>query len=134
MEVDLQSLRQRFAEHFHQGLVILPALAARIYRNVYRPRAELPAIDRDLDLVGNYTRMLGYGDNADLTEYMRLYIAIHVDHEGGNASAHTARESSPPLQRSSPSHPSLDLVNATLSDPYISYSAALCALAGPLHG
>lgn len=37
--------------------------------------------------------MLGYGDNHDLTEYLRLYIAIHGDHEGGNASAHTARKS-----------------------------------------
>jgi hypothetical protein len=36
--------------------------------------------------------MLGYGDNHNLTEYLRLYIAIHGDHEGGNASAHTARE------------------------------------------
>jgi hypothetical protein len=36
--------------------------------------------------------MLGFGDNHDLTEYLRLYIAIHGDHEGGNASAHTARE------------------------------------------
>lgn len=36
--------------------------------------------------------MLGHGDNHDLTEYLRLYISIHGDHEGGNASAHTARE------------------------------------------
>lgn len=42
--------------------------------------------------VGNYTKLLGYGDNHDLTEYLRLYIAIHGDHEGGNASAHTARQ------------------------------------------
>ena len=36
--------------------------------------------------------MLGVGDNEHLTEYLRLYIALHGDHEGGNASAHTARE------------------------------------------
>ncbi|KAJ3765335.1 citrate synthase-like protein [Lentinula raphanica] len=95
----------------------LPALAARIYRNVYKPGAALPDIDPDLDLVGNYSRMLGYGDNHDLTEYLRLYISIHGDHEGGNASAHTAH-----------------LVGSTLSDPYLSYAAALYALAGPLHG
>jgi len=41
---------------------------------------------------GNYSRMLGFGANEDLTEYLRLYIALHGDHEGGNASAHTARE------------------------------------------
>ena len=61
--------------------------------------------------------MLGFGDNKPLTEYLRLYIALHGDHEGGNASAHTAH-----------------LVGSTLSDPYLSYSAALFALAGPLHG
>jgi len=30
----------------------LPALAARIYRNVYRPGTELKPIDKNLDLVG----------------------------------------------------------------------------------
>ncbi|KAG5653981.1 hypothetical protein H0H81_008849 [Sphagnurus paluster] len=95
----------------------LPALAARIYRNVYKPGTPLPAINKDLDLVGNYSNMLGYGDNQSITEYLRLYIALHGDHEGGNASAHTAH-----------------LVGSTLSDPYLSYSAALFALAGPLHG
>ncbi|KAF8654235.1 hypothetical protein AX16_003758 [Volvariella volvacea WC 439] len=95
----------------------LPALAARIYRNAYKPGSEIPAIDKDLDLVGNYSRQLGYGNNHALTEYLRLYIALHGDHEGGNASAHTAH-----------------LVGSTLSDPFLSYSAALFALAGPLHG
>ena len=42
---------------------------------------------------------------------------IHSDHEGGNASAHTTH-----------------LVGSTLSDPYLSISAGLNALAGPLHG
>ena len=37
--------------------------------------------------------MLGFGDNENLTEYLRLYIALHGDHEGGNVSAHTARQS-----------------------------------------
>ncbi|KAF8921383.1 citrate synthase-like protein [Mucidula mucida] len=95
----------------------LPALAARIYRNVYYPGRQMLELDSSLDLVGNYSRLLGYGDNHSLTEYLRLYIALHGDHEGGNASAHTAH-----------------LVGSTLSDPYLSYSAALFALAGPLHG
>ena len=42
---------------------------------------------------------------------------IHADHEGGNASAHTAH-----------------LVGSTLSDPYLSLCASMNALAGPLHG
>ncbi|TEB31296.1 citrate synthase [Coprinellus micaceus] len=61
--------------------------------------------------------MLGYGGNESLTGYPRLYIASHGDHEGGNTSAHTAH-----------------LVGSTLSDPYLAYSGALFALAGPLHG
>ncbi|KAH7889276.1 citrate synthase-like protein [Phlebopus sp. FC_14] len=95
----------------------LPALAARIYRNIYHPEKSIAPIDKNLDLVGNYSNMLGFGDNKHLTEYLRLYIALHGDHEGGNASAHTSH-----------------LVGSTLSDPYLSYSAALFALAGPLHG
>lgn len=98
-------------------LARLPALAARIYRNVYNPGKPMPAINKDLDLVGNYVNMLGYGNNHDLTEYLRLYIALHGDHEGGNASAHTSH-----------------LIGSTLSDPYLAYSGALFALAGPLHG
>ena len=39
----------------------LPALAARIYRNVYRPGTELATINKDLDLVGEqFTRGLGF--------------------------------------------------------------------------
>ncbi|KAH9079484.1 citrate synthase [Lactarius deliciosus] len=102
----------------------LPALAARIYRNIYRQGASAPAIDKDLDLVGNYTALMGYGANKDLTEYLRLYISIHGDHEGGNASAHTART------------PSTEQISSVRRwpDPYLAYSAALFALAGPLHG
>jgi len=60
--------------------------------------------------------MLGY-DNPEFTELMRLYLVIHSDHEGGNVSAHTTH-----------------LVGSALSDPYLSLSAGMCGLAGPLHG
>lgn len=43
--------------------------------------------------LGNYVEQLGLGGNESLTEYLRLYIALHGDHEGGNVSAHTARQS-----------------------------------------
>ncbi|KAI5117661.1 hypothetical protein M0805_008891 [Coniferiporia weirii] len=95
----------------------LPTLAARIYRNIYKKGAPIPNVNRNLDLIGNYTNMLGFAGNEDLTEYLRLYIALHGDHEGGNVSAHAAH-----------------LVGSALSDPYLSYSAALLGLAGPLHG
>jgi len=48
---------------------------------------------------------------------MRLYLTIHSDHEGGNVSAHTTH-----------------LVGSALSDPYLSFAAGMCGLAGPLHG
>ena len=56
-------------------------------RRYMRRNADLPNLS-----IGNYANMLGFGDNYDLTEYLRLYIAIHGDHEGGNASAHTSRQ------------------------------------------
>merc|ERR1719385_652686 len=51
------------------------------------------------------------------TELMRLYLTIHSDHEGGNVSAHATH-----------------LVGSALSDPYLSFTAGMCGLAGPLHG
>ena len=111
----------------------LPALAARIYRNTYFPEKAVPAVDANLDLVGNYANMMGVGGNEGLTEYMRLYIALHGDHEGGNVSAHAARKC---FARDIPASliTVADLVGSALSDPYLSYSAALLGLAGPLHG
>lgn len=95
----------------------LPAVAARIYYNVHGKGDGKQAIDPNLDLIGNFSNMLGYGDSVGMTDFLRLYIAIHGDHEGGNVSAHTSH-----------------LVGSALSDPYLSYSAALLGLAGPLHG
>lgn len=92
----------------------LPEIAAIIYRNVYHDG--IVTKDTTLDYSGNFCRMLGY-DNPSFDELMRLYLCIHTDHEGGNASAHTTH-----------------LVGSTLADPYLSYAAGLNALAGPLHG
>jgi len=87
-----------------------------IYRNVFKD-GQLAAINPDKDLSYNYANMLGFGDNEDFVELMRLYLSIHADHEGGNVSAHACH-----------------LVGSTLSDPYLSFAAALNGLAGPLHG
>ncbi len=93
----------------------LPRIAAYIYCRVFR-QGEQTLPDISLDWAGNYAHMLGFKDEG-FSEYMRLFLTIHADHEGGNASAHTTH-----------------LVGSTLSDPYLSFSAALNALAGPLHG
>jgi citrate synthase len=93
----------------------LPRVAAYIYRRTYH-NGEHIAPDPSLDWAGNFAHMLGVGDK-EFKSLMRLYLTIHADHEGGNASAHTTH-----------------LVGSTLSDAYLSLSAGMNALAGPLHG
>ena len=94
----------------------LPRVAAYIYRRTYHGGKHILP-DISLDWAGNFAHMLGINDSADFKSLMRLYLTIHADHEGGNASAHTTQ-----------------LVGSTLSDMYYSLAAAMCALAGPLHG
>lgn len=93
----------------------LPVVAAYIYRRSFHNNRHIKA-DESLDWAGNFANMLGV-EGEDFKSLMRLYLTIHADHEGGNASAHTAH-----------------LVGSTLSDAYYSYAGAMCSLAGPLHG
>ncbi len=94
----------------------LPNIAGRIFQNVYG-NGKMPAIDPNADYSQNFATVLGYGENKEFVELMRLYLTIHSDHEGGNVSAHTSH-----------------LVGSALSDPFLSFAAALNGLAGPLHG
>jgi len=94
----------------------LPVVAATIYNNLFRDGATPCPIDADKDWSYNFTEMIGYKDPM-FTELMRLYLTIHSDHEGGNVSAHATH-----------------LVGSALSDPYLSFAAGMCGLAGPLHG
>ncbi|PYI30855.1 citrate synthase citA [Aspergillus indologenus CBS 114.80] len=94
----------------------LPTIAAKIYRNVFKD-GKVAAIQKDKDYSFNLANQLGYGDNKDFVELMRLYLTIHSDHEGGNVSAHTTH-----------------LVGSALSSPMLSLAAGLNGLAGPLHG
>jgi citrate synthase len=93
----------------------LPRIAAYIYRRVYKNNDHI-APNLDLDWSGNFAHMLGF-DDENFHELMRLYLTIHADHEGGNVSAHTSH-----------------LVSSALSDAYLSFSAGMNGLAGPLHG
>lgn len=97
-------------------LAQLPEVAARIYRRSFHNGDIIPSQPDHLDLSANYARMMGFSD-PDFDDLMRLYITIHADHEGGNVSAHAIR-----------------LVGSALSDPYLSLSAGMNGLAGPLHG
>lgn len=93
----------------------LPEIAALIYRCSFKD-GKLGNVTGNLDYSARFCRMLGY-DLPAFDELMRLYLVIHSDHEGGNASAHATH-----------------LVGSTLSDPYLAFSGGLNALAGPLHG
>ena len=53
----------------------LPALAARIYRNIYNPGREIPAVNKDLDLVGACPRLSGQPAHICLCQ---LHICAHV--------------------------------------------------------
>ncbi len=97
-------------------LARLPVVAAYIYRRIWKNNDQKEA-DLSLDWAGNFAHLLGYGEDKDFKSLMRLYLTIHADHEGGNASAHTGH-----------------LVNSTLADVYLSYAGAMTSLAGPLHG
>ena len=49
--------------------------------------------------------------------HIKRSLCSNSDHEGGNVSAHATH-----------------LVGSALSDPYLSFAAGMCGLAGPLHG
>lgn len=101
-------------------LAKLPTIAAKIHQNAYKGGGVLPAtVDPDQDWSYNFAAMLGKGgkENENFQDLLRLYLALHGDHEGGNVSAHATH-----------------LVGSALSDPFLSYSAGLQGLAGPLHG
>ena len=93
----------------------LPRIAAYIYRRSFHDGKHI-APDPSLDWAANFAHLLGIQD-PNFRSLMRLYLTIHADHEGGNASAHTVH-----------------LVGSTLSDPYLSFAAGMNSLAGPLHG
>lgn len=97
-------------------IACLPRVAAYIFRRSYFDGKHI-APDNKLDWAGNFAHMLGANDHDDFKSLMRLYLTIHADHEGGNASAHTVH-----------------LVGSTLSDSYLSFAAGMNSLAGPLHG
>ncbi len=95
----------------------LPVVAAFIYRMKYFGEKGKPKYNPKLDYGANFSRMMKVSDKKGYAELARLYFILHSDHESGNVSAHT-----------------MHLVGSALSDPYLSFSASLNGLAGPLHG
>lgn len=95
----------------------LPVIAAFIYRMKYFGETKKPKYNPKFDYGANFARMIKVDDKKGYAELARLYFILHSDHESGNVSAHT-----------------MHLVGSALSDPFLSFSASLNGLAGPLHG
>lgn len=72
----------------------------------------------ELGFVENFVHMLGAPDASDkLTEVLRAFYIMHMDHGGGNLSTFTGKA-----------------VASGLSDIYVSLAAAMAGLYGPRHG
>ncbi len=95
----------------------MPGIAAAIYRIRFNKGEVIAPLADDNDLSNNFAHMLGVSNDPAWKELVRLYLVLHSDHEGGNVSAMTSY-----------------VVSSALSDPFYSVSAAMCGLAGPLHG
>ncbi len=94
-----------------------PVIVAGIYRIKYRNAVPLPPRS-DLDWGSNFAYMLGLETDLPIfQEYIRKYLVVHSDHEGGNVTVNSSR-----------------IVNSALSDLYFSISAGVNGLAGPIHG
>ncbi|MCF8379328.1 MAG: citrate (Si)-synthase [Bacteroidales bacterium] len=101
-------------EDFMNMIAKLPEIGAYIYRKLYRGGERI--ISKPfLDLGANFANMMGIAKPYD--DVSRMYLIIHADHESGNVSAHAGH-----------------LVASALSDMYLSTSAMVNGLAGPLHG
>jgi citrate synthase len=95
-------------------LAKLPEIASYIYARLYKDGKRIQA-NPNLDLGANFAHMMGIPKPYD--DVSRMNFIIHADHESGNVSAHTGH-----------------LVGSSLSDVYLSISAMINGLAGPLHG
>ncbi|KKY22751.1 putative 2-methylcitrate synthase [Phaeomoniella chlamydospora] len=103
----------------YEDSISLLAKLPRVAATIFDKSAADQEIDPDQDWSYNFAKLLGKGgkENEGFQDLLRLYLALHGDHEGGNVSAHATH-----------------LVGSALSDPFLSYSAGLLGLAGPLHG
>ena len=126
------NVESQFAKKYAEGLdkdhyweptfddsISLLAKLPRVAATIFDKSAADIDIDLNRDWSYNFASMLGKSgkENEGFQDLLRLYLSLHGDHEGGNVSAHATH-----------------LVGSALSDPFLSYSAGLLGLAGPLHG
>lgn len=111
--------KTKYWEPTFDDSISLLAKLPRVAATIFDKSAAEADVDLDQDWSYNFATLLGKGGpkNEGFQDLLRLYLALHGDHEGGNVSAHATH-----------------LVGSALSDPFLSYSAGLLGLAGPLHG
>lgn len=96
----------------------LPELVAAIFR-VRSGWGDPIAPSTDLGLIEDFVQMLGVpgGDSQRLTDLLRVFYILHMDHGGGNLSTFAGKA-----------------VASAHTDLYASLAAAMSGLYGPLHG
>lgn len=107
-----------FREDSLNMIARMPELVANIFRireNWGPPIASRP----ELGMCENFVHMLGMpgGDPKKLTEMIRIFYVLHLDHGGGNLSTFVGKA-----------------VASGLADVYASNVAAMAGLYGPRHG
>ena len=108
-------------DYYEDGLNVVarvPALVAAIFR-IRSGWGEPIESKPELGLIENFVHMLGVpgGDSVALTELLRTFYVLHMDHGGGNLSTFTGKA-----------------VASGLADMYASLAAAMAGLYGPRHG
>lgn len=95
-----------------------PEIAATVI-NYHAGWGITPPSRPGLGYVENFTQMLNVpnADEEQLTQALKLFSILHLDHGGGNLSTFIGKG-----------------VASGLADLYYSIAAAMCALAGPKHG
>ena len=105
-----------YREDFYNLTAWLPELVAKIF--VYREGREANASDPSLGYIENFIHIMNVdADEKKLTELMRVFHVLHLDHGGGNLSTFVGKA-----------------IASGLEDFYGSIAGAMSALAGPRHG
>ena len=95
-----------------------PELVAAIFR-IRSGWGDPIAPDPSLGLIENFVHMLGVpgGDTERLTQVLRTFYILHMDHGGGNLSTFTGKA-----------------IASGKASMFVSLAGAMAALSGPLHG
>jgi citrate synthase len=119
--ITLLGMTGKTGDFLEDGLNLV-ARSAELIANIFRIRSgwgdPIPS-EPDRGLVENFVHMLGVpgADSTKLTQLLRTFYVLHMDHGGGNLSTFSGKA-----------------VASGHADQYASLAAAMAGLYGPLHG